>query len=203
MQTSELALEMADYRPDPGEITGVLRAARAGDSVAFGDLIRMHERLVLRTALRLLGNLADAQDAAQDVFLRLYQHLGRFDEVRQFKPWLYRVTVNVCRDAQRKQTRMMVSLDHLRATTGFEQAEDAPDPEAALGASERRRLLREGLAMLSNREREAFVLRDLEGVSTRDVARALGTREVTVRSQIAMARVKLKKFAGRRTRRRP
>ena len=73
-----------------------LSRARRGDEAAFEELMRMHERQVLRTALRLLGRLEDAEDAAQEAFLRLYRNLRGFHELAEIRPWLYRVTVNVC-----------------------------------------------------------------------------------------------------------
>ena len=84
MEVRELALGMTDYRLEARE--------------AFDRILLAHERLVLRTALRLLGRLEDAEDASQEVFLRLHRALRRLDEERDLKPWLYRVTVNVCRD---------------------------------------------------------------------------------------------------------
>src|SRR5690242_14629893 len=78
-------------------------AAQAGDRAAFERLMRQHERLVLTTALRLLGNREDARDAAQEVFLRLYRNLAKVESARNLAGWLYRVTVNVCHDQRRKR----------------------------------------------------------------------------------------------------
>src|SRR5579862_916555 len=74
-----------------------------GGNAAFETLLRTHEALVARTALRLLGNRQDAQDAAQEVFLRLHRGLGKIDDSRNVPGWLYRVTVNVCNDILRKR----------------------------------------------------------------------------------------------------
>jgi RNA polymerase sigma-70 factor (ECF subfamily) len=150
----------------------------------FERLMRLHERMVLGVAYRLLGRIEDAQDAAQEVFLRLFQK--HRDIQGDPKPWLYRVTVNVCNDRYRK--RNVVA----------EPDEQAADPKAdaltAITMEERKRLLREALKTLAERERAAIVLRDIEGRSTREVARILGVEEVTVRSQISVARVKLAKY---------
>jgi len=86
------------------ESAGLLRDAKAGDRAAFERVVLGHERRVLLTALRLLGRWEDAQDAAQEVFVRLQRYLGRFDEALDLAPWLYRMTVNVCRDIGRKRT---------------------------------------------------------------------------------------------------
>jgi RNA polymerase sigma-70 factor (ECF subfamily) len=172
------------------------QAAPAGDLAAFEALMRQHERLVLGTALRLLGNLADAQDASQEVFLKLYRNLGKVDPTA-CAGWLYRVTVNVCHDLRRRRPE----------TAPVEEAAEVPeggaDPQQKLSETERRRALAMSLRRLPEKERAALVLRDLEGLSTEEVARALGSSEATVRSQISKARVKVKGFVeryfGRRT----
>jgi RNA polymerase sigma-70 factor (ECF subfamily) len=150
----------------------------------FERLVRLHERMVLGTAYRLLGRMEDAQDAAQEVFLRLFQKQGQIQG--DPKPWLYRVTVNVCNDRFRRRTLVAQPDDQ------------APDPSVdaltTITLDERKRLLREGLKTLAERERAAIVLRDIEGRSTQEVARILGVEEVTVRSQISVARVKLAKY---------
>ena len=164
-----------------------VEAAKAGDLAAFEMLMRQYERLVLVTALRLIGNMADAQDISQEVFLKLYRNLRKVDGDR-IVPWLYRVTVNACRDLQRRK----------RPESPVEFMEDLPaggmDPQQAATESERRRALEMSLRMLPEKERAALVLRDLEGLTTEEVARVLGSSEATVRSQISKARVKVRGF---------
>jgi RNA polymerase sigma-70 factor, ECF subfamily len=171
-----------------GELTlPIFPRERAGGRV-FEELVTAHERMVLRTAYRLLGRLEDAQDAAQEVFLRLFRNLGRMEG--DPKAWLYRVTVNVCNDHHRR--RMPVAeLDEHRA-------DPAPDPERALTLDERKRLLVDGLATLAERERACVVLRDIEGLSTAETAAILGVEEGTVRSHISTARVKLARYVRSR-----
>jgi len=179
---------------EPSE--SALEAARAGDLAAFDLLMRQHERLVLVTALRLLGVLEDAQDASQEVFLRLYKNLHKVETSGNLSGWLYRVTVNVCHDAQRKR----------QVSAPVEDAAELPsltaDPQRTAVEAERRRALEMSLRMLSEKERAVLVLRDLEGLSTEEVARALGTTEATVRSQVSKARVKVRDFLERYFRRR-
>lgn len=163
----------------------------AEDLAAFDRLMRQHERLVLATALRLRGNLEDAQDVSQEVFLKLYRNLGKLETADNIPAWLYRVTVNVCHDANRKR----------KPTTPVEEANlvaaaDPPDAE------DRRQALMLSLRRLSEKERAAVVLRDLEGLSTEEVAHILGSSEATVRSQISQARVKMREFLERYFRRR-
>jgi len=176
--------------PHIGRNETVLEQARAGDLDAFESLLRSHERQVLGTALRLLGRLEDAQDAAQEVFIRLFRNLKKLQSMDAVGPWLHRVTVNVCNDAWRKR-RPESDI------TEFTIASEAPDPETVATQSQRQRAVVRGLGTLARKERAALVLREVEGLSTREVAEILGSSEVTVRTQICSARMKLKKFTDR------
>jgi RNA polymerase sigma-70 factor (ECF subfamily) len=186
-----VAAEAGDQREGPDS---VLEAARAGDRGAFDLLMRRHERLVLGTAFRLAGNLEDAQDVSQEVFLRLYRNLAKLD-TGNLAAWLYRVTVNVCHDARRRRP----------ATVPVDDAPElaaAGDPQQSAGEAERRALLLRSLRTLSERERAALVLHDLEGLSTAEVAGVLGSSVATVRSQVSKARLKMRDFVERYSRRR-
>src|SRR5215475_10957209 len=86
------------------ELKVLLVQAASGDAQAFEQIVVRHERRVLTLSWRLLGSIEDAQDAAQEVFLRTFKYLHRFDMQKPFEPWLVRLTVNVCRDIGRKRT---------------------------------------------------------------------------------------------------
>jgi RNA polymerase sigma-70 factor (ECF subfamily) len=151
-------------------------------SDSFPQVVRTRETQVLRTAYRILGNWADAEDVAQEVFLRLHRHGLRFANDAALGSWIYRVTVNLCID---------------RARTAKPAAE-MPDPasgaisaEAALIREQQKQHLMSALADLPVRERTALVLREIEELSTAEVAAALGTTESTVRSQVMKAMAKL------------
>jgi RNA polymerase sigma-70 factor, ECF subfamily len=161
-----------------------LAIGRATSERAFDGLVALHQQKILRTAYRMLGRLEDAQDAAQEVFLRLWKNLDRIEGDPQ--AWLYRVTVNICNDQFRRRT--------LTAEAAGEIRDPTPGPESALDLEDRKRLLMDGLQTLPERERAAVVLRDIEGLATREVAAILSVEEVTVRTQISMARVKLAKY---------
>ena len=154
----------------------------------FEDLVAAHRQMVLRTACRLLGSVEDAKDAAQEVFLRLFKNSDAIGG--DPKAWLYRVTVNVCND------------HHRRRNTALELSprspDTAPDPERILTMKERKNLLVKGLTFLTDRERTAVVLRDIEGLSTTEVSLIMGVEEVTVRSHIHGGRVKLAKYVRSR-----
>jgi RNA polymerase sigma-70 factor (ECF subfamily) len=186
--------DQPQIRPDADHAFALIARARAGDMAAFDQLMRLHERLVLMTALRFLnGNMADAQDAAQTVFLRLHQSLGKFrdsDNESTFPAWLYRITVNVCHDMNRKRQRLgEVELGTVVRVTA------AAEGDADSGVARQMEAVTAGLQHLGEKERAAIVLRDIEGLATSAVASILGSSEATVRSQISVGRRKLRKFA--------
>lgn len=142
-------------------------------------------RLVLRTAYRQLGDWDQARDAAQDVFVRALENQDRLDPSRPIEPWLYRVTVNLCRDRYRRS----------RPVEPLGEAEDPVlDPEQAAVFDEQRRLLMDAIGRLPDRERRAVHLREIEGFETDEVARILGTSLGTVRSQVARGRARLRQM---------
>jgi RNA polymerase sigma-70 factor (ECF subfamily) len=193
----ELALLMVSDCADAQEpeFARLVRQAKAGDAAAFEAILCQFERRVLLTAMRLLnGNLEDAKDAAQQVFLRPHRSLHQLDANRHFASWLYRITVNVCRDMLRAR----------RPVVPLEEAGDCAMPggtEDAMRRDDQMRLIYAALATLSEHERAVIVLRDLEGISTAEVARILQSSEGTVRSQISYARVKIRKFVERQQKR--
>jgi RNA polymerase sigma-70 factor (ECF subfamily) len=168
-------------------LAALVERAREGDGRAFDRLMLETQERVLGVAWRLLGSREDAQDAAQEVYLRVFRHLDRFRAEHDFRGWLYRITVNVCRDAARRRGAPVVH------GTDADPGRPAAAEEELLGAERWHRLL-EALASLPAKERAALVLRDLEGLTSEQVARALGSRPATVRGQIASARVKIRRF---------
>ncbi|MEZ5398530.1 MAG: RNA polymerase sigma factor [Bryobacteraceae bacterium] len=158
-------------------------------AASFEQWLIAFERPVLRLCYRLLGNAADAEDAAQEVFLKAWRNRGHLDG-RDPSPWLYQIAVNTCRDHYRRR----------RPAGEITGREEAPgcDPESLAGRQEREAMVMEGLAGLGERERMALVLRDLEGLATAEVAVLMGVSEATVRSQNAQARAKLREWISKR-----
>lgn len=174
-----------------GALAALVERARLGDAHAFDRLMLETQEKVLSVAWRMLGSREDARDAAQEVYVRVYRHLSRFRAGEDFHGWLYRITVNVCRDASRRRRRSPI------------EAAEAPEPsvramaEETLLLAERRSSVLEALDQLPVRERAALVLRDLEGLTSEEVARILGSRPGTVRAQIASAREKIRAHCRR------
>jgi RNA polymerase sigma-70 factor, ECF subfamily len=194
MELRATALWMSGIGPEAEgqvEFAIFLERAISGDVSAFEQIILRYERRVFSLAWRLLGRPEDAQDASQEVFLRAFRYLHRFDPRRPFEPWLMKMTVNVCHDLSRKrreQPQGVIHPDALRAPG---------DPHHELHAEQQRTTLYRALQELPEKERAAIVLRDVEGLSTAEVAEILGSSEATVRSQISSARLKIKKAVKR------
>ncbi len=182
----------------------LIKLARAGESGAFDQIMIRHQRKVVSLAWRVLGNEEDARDAAQETFLRVYKYLCKYDEQQDFAGWLYRITINVCRDMARKRSRnpLLTSFESEREAGNLDTLKSDADAEAAAIHSQEQAIIARALASLSAKEREAIVLRDLEGLSTEEVARVLGSSQTTVRSQISSARAKIKQYRDRVLKRR-
>jgi RNA polymerase sigma-70 factor (ECF subfamily) len=173
------------------EVSQLVQRVLGGDTAAFEHLIIRYERRVMSLALKLLGSAEDAQDAAQEVFLRMFKYIHRFDVQKPLEPWLLQMTVNVCRnigkDRQRRWTTFPVTVDPEMAVIS-----NVRDPDAGLNEEQERQLLWKALDTLPEKERLAVILRDIDGLKTSEVALILGSTETTVRSQISRARVRIK-----------
>lgn len=167
---------------------------RAGDVEAFGDLLARTEGRILALAWRILGDRHLAEDAAQETYLRVFRSLNSFRLGERFEAWMVRIAVNVCYDLAWKRGPLPAPAEVLDGLEG----DAAPmAAEEAVLLHQRRALVRQALATLPLAERTALVLRDLEGHSTEEVARILGVRPVTIRSQVASARAKVQAFCAR------
>jgi RNA polymerase sigma-70 factor (ECF subfamily) len=125
----------------------------------------------------------------------MHRKLHQVDAGRPLGPWLYTVTVNICRGIGRNQRRSR--LVPMEGFVELAAVDPAPGPERQMSAKEQERHLRAGLRELPEKERAALLLREVQDLSTAEVARLLGSSEGTVRSQISSARLKLRKFFAR------
>ncbi len=159
--------------------------AHADADAAF---IEAHMRRVFRLIYRVVGNVPDAQDLTQDAFVKALKRRDQLKDDAKSAPWMGRIAVNTALDFVRKRKRVT-----------FEEIEKAPEmptesPEQSVLRREQHSYLEDGLRLLSERERAALILRDVEGLPASEVARHLGCSPATVRSHIANARVKFKKY---------
>lgn len=195
----------AGAEADPSTLLSSLaERARTGEAAAFEQLMTRTQHGVAATAWRLLGNREDTRDATQETYLRAYKYLHSYRAGHDFQGWLYRVTVNVCRDmlrAGRGAASRTSSFDDERAGAALDTLAGDDDTEQATLLAQRRAIVGRALASLPEKERTAVVLRDLEGLSTEEVARMMKTRPATVRSQVSTGRAKLKLYCDRLLRR--
>ncbi len=174
----------------------LIRKGLRGDEEALETLFTRHKRTLFQTALRLLGNAEDAEDALQDGLLSAYRNLKRFEGRSQFSTWLTRIVINAALMRRRsKKVRTAMSLDEppredeLAPSERF--ADDGPTPEQTYQRTELRQLIGENLDELSPLLRTAFILREVEGFSTGEAASQLGVTENTLKARLWRARQQL------------
>ena len=174
---------------EAGDAPRFLDRLRAGDATAFEDLVITYQHRVFGVALRMLGNAAEAQEVAQEAFVRAHRGLGDFRGDAKLSTWLYAITSRLC------LTRLG-SGERRLARQGEEAllrlADGAPRPDAALERSELEAALQRAIAELPEDRRIVVVLRDLEGLSYEEIAQALDLELGTVRSRLHRARADLK-----------
>jgi RNA polymerase sigma factor (sigma-70 family) len=181
----------AETSPATLEIVSLVQRTLNGDSAAFESIILRYERRVVALAMKLLGTTEDAQDAAQEVFLRAYKYLHRLDLQKPIEPWIMRMTVNVCKNVARKRQRRLDTFSESEMLDASVAGKSC-DPHAGIVEEQERQMLWKALSNLPEKERIAITLRDIEGFSTTEVAAILGSSETTVRSQVSRARVRMK-----------
>src|SRR5688572_27642939 len=168
LMTDSLGLPDSSMKAAVSSLDPVIGRAKAGDAAAFEQIIEFYQRKVLTTAWRMLGDQEEARDDAQEVFLRVYKYLAGFRLDQDFGAWLYRITINVCRDQARKRGHhdQFTSFETEQELGNFDGRSTGEDVEAAAIHSQQRAMVIQALATLSKKERAAIVLRDLEGLST-------------------------------------
>jgi RNA polymerase sigma-70 factor (ECF subfamily) len=177
---------------------GFIQAAQKGDAAAFNQLVRAYQALVFRTACRVLGDSAAAEDATQDAFISAFKHIRSY-RGGSFKAWLLRIVTNLCYDQLRaKQRRPTTSLDALLLNPDDPApGADRPAPESPQDFAERRELngvIQKGLTGLPADQRATLVLVDIEGLSYEEAAQATGANVGTVKSRLSRARQHLRNF---------
>ena len=179
-----------DYTPGDSSIA-VVEAACRGDEAAFGKLFRAHYPRIHRTCFGLLGNDADAAEAAQQCFIKAWQKRDRFDFSSAYTTWLHRIAVNTCLDQLRRRRRFRDRFLSLFQREGTDATANMPaptDPAAAAEVPDNARILRDALAALPEAQRTVLVLREFEQYSYEEIAQQLGIPVGTVMSRLHHAR---------------
>jgi RNA polymerase sigma-70 factor (ECF subfamily) len=174
----------------PLDETDLICRAKRGDTHAYEELVYAHQGIAYRTAYVIAGNAADAEEAAQDGFVKAWRALGRFREGAPFRPWLLQIVANEARNRRRSAGRRAHLA--LRAATEEPSGDAAPSPEASLLSAETRETLLAAVNELPEDQRTVIALRFFVGLSEQEVAEALKLPIGTVKSRSARALERLR-----------
>jgi RNA polymerase sigma-70 factor (ECF subfamily) len=179
----------------------LVRRAQKGDKVAFETLVQRHQHRVFAVARGILKRQEDVEDIAQQVFVKAYFSLKRFDQRAAFSTWLYKITVNECWDLLRKRkARPLVyeadfSEEQSRQYTAPErEASKAPDASDRMALREQ---LENMLSQLDKRDRAMLVLKEVEGFSVEEIAESMGLNANTVKVRLFRARRRIIEYSRR------
>lgn len=178
----------------------LLRRLRDRDESAFKELLEQHRDRVFNITYRMLGNRSEAEDVAQEVFITVFKTIDQFREESKFATWLYRVTVNHCKNRIKYLARRHDrDRDELDETTGHTNGSyhggptRAAEPDRALASAQMEKLLQEAIANLDDDHRVVVVLRDVEDLSIEEICEITGLPDGTVKSRLHRARLVLRK----------
>jgi len=187
---------------DREEEAGLLRAAQAGDPAAFTELVRRYQRAVYRVAYALTRNASDADDLAQETFVRAYQAIGRFRVGEPLFPWLARIATNQAISLFRRRKRRPETPIEPLIEAG-QQWGVADDPAQSVEEDERKRHLEAAFAELKPEHQAVLALRVVEEQTYEEIAATLQVPVGTVMSRLSRARSELKALLAARTGERP
>ena len=186
--------------PPPTDDAQLVKAAKGGDLAAFETLVTRHERRIYGLARRLTGSEHDAQDVTQQVFLNALEHLAGFREAASFATWLTTIATHAALKVVRK--RRGLPSESLDAAITPDDAGHVPHPDYIADwretpdrlaeQAETQQLLDAAIATLDPAHRAVFLLRDVEGLSVRETARALRLTEANVKVRLLRARLQLR-----------
>ncbi len=178
----------------------LLRRLRDRDERAFRELIDDHRDRVFNITYRMLGNRAEAEDVAQEVFITVFKTIESFREESKFSTWLYRVTVNHCKNRikylARRHDRDKDELDETSQQTNGAISGlpvRAAQPDKALASAQMEKLLQQAIADLDEDQRAVVILRDVEDLSIEEICEITGLPDGTVKSRLHRARLVLRK----------
>jgi RNA polymerase sigma-70 factor (ECF subfamily) len=189
-----------DPGDDDSEDLELLQRARSGDRAAFNRLIRKYQTRVYNFCFRMVRDVEDAEELTQDVFVKLFANLKRFRAEAKFSTWLFQIAKNLSLNKlqylKRRKHYAHTSLDEpkrsLDEELGSDLADDADDAEAQVTGHETRQLIHDKIDDLREEYRIPLILRDIEGLSYDEIAKAMNLAEGTVKSRIHKARLELK-----------
>ncbi|AGT30857.1 RNA polymerase [Geobacillus genomosp. 3] len=164
----------------------LIERVQRGDETAFAELYALYAEYALRVAAAVTGNTANAADAVQEAFIRVYDHIGRFDSFRPFRPWFYRILINECRRVMKKQRTMAMMSEDIGNSRRLAYEEHY--------AFEQYEELYRAIGRLKEEQRIAIVLKYLQGFTDEEIADILDLNVNTVKSRLFKARGQLMKW---------
>jgi len=172
---------------------------RAGDKSEFARIVEAYSGVIYRLAVKMLDNPQDAEDVLQETFIKAYKALSNFDGRASPSTWLYRIATNEALMVLRKRKQPFVSIDEPLEITGIEQEPlQITDwcclPEDELMSTEAQAYMDEAVEELPPNLRVVFLLRDIEGLSTRETAEVLDLSETAVKTRLSRARLRLREM---------
>jgi RNA polymerase sigma-70 factor (ECF subfamily) len=187
-----------ELQADPRENEKLIRSVLAGDERAFDELVGLHKRFVFNLCYRLLGDYDDADDCAQEVFIKVHKSLGGFRFEADFKTWLYRIAVNACKNRFRSpehkmaQKKIRLDLQEEEDKKTLEIGDNTRSPATALRRKEISRLIQEAVNKLPTDQKLVVVLRDMEGRTYEEITEITGLKLGTLKSKLSRARLRLR-----------
>lgn len=180
----------------------LLERAKQGDQTALAEIVAAHQNRVYHVALRMCGNVEDAEETLQETFLNALRALPRFEGRSQFATWLYRIASNACLSRRRRGAGQPETLSVDEADEADGEDNFTPQffidwshaPEDELLTAELQAVMAEAIKQLPPTLRIVFIWRDLEGLSTEETAEVLGVSEGTVKVRLHRARLKLREL---------
>jgi len=187
-------ISMKQKKVIKNNILSIIERAKSGDINAFENIIELYQKKIFSIAYKMVGSVENARDISQEAFMKIFKNIHKLKDVTNPYPYFYRITINACMDWLRQEKRKHLPIKNHLSFFCAENSNSAASPEYITQQRELGEIINASLGCLTNRERAALSLRDLEGLKTMEVAATLGCSQATVRSHIASARVKMKDY---------
>lgn len=176
----------------------LIRRCKQRDEKAFAEMVQLKREKVFRIAVNIVGDEDDAKDIAQLAFVKLWRSISSFKESARFDPWFFRIVVNLSLDHCRRKKRETILSESAQPVAEPQPGAMDSVQDAAIYRAQIREIFNEAAARLTEQQRAAFTLREIEGLSTEDVGKAMGIRASTVRNHVLQARRTLQQYLQRR-----